>query len=266
MKLLFIGAHPDDCEVFGGGTAALFAASGHQVKFISMTMGDAGHQFLSASELVERRSRESLQAASVLGVSYEILDQHDGMLQPDPDLRMLLIRKIREWEADMVFTHRPNDYHPDHRYTSQIVQDAAYMVMVPAIAPEVPPLRKNPLFLYFEDRFRKPYPFHADLAVGIDEVVELKLLALDAHRSQFYEWLPWVEGKSAEIPVNEEERKKWLRKNYIRQCEEKDRQALSRCYGDERAARFVYAECFEICEYGYQPKENELAEFFPGIF
>ena len=118
------------------GTAALWAQAGHAVKFVCLTNGNAGHHEQSGDALVDRRSQESTIAAHHLGVAYEILDNPDGQLEPTLYNRNLLIAKIREWQADVVVTHRPNDYHPDHRYTSLLVQDAAYLVMVPNIAPE----------------------------------------------------------------------------------------------------------------------------------
>ncbi|MFP4091944.1 MAG: PIG-L deacetylase family protein [Cyclobacteriaceae bacterium] len=265
MNILFIGAHPDDCEVFGGGTAALFVAAGHRVKFISTTNGDAGHHILTDGALVDRRSKESIAAASALGVDYEIFDNHDGMLEPDLKNRLLIIKRIREWQADIVITHRPNDYHPDHRYTSQLVQDAAYMVMVPNLVRETPPLRKNPLFLYFQDHFTKPYPFQPDIVVGIDEVLEQKISALHAHGSQFYEWLPWIEGFIEQVPQEEAERREWLRKTWLHIANKKTRKALQACYGEKKGKKFRYAEAFEICEYGYQPNADEIRDYFPFL-
>jgi len=66
---------------------------------------------------------------------------------------------IRNWNADVVITHRPYDYHPDHRNTAIAVQDAAFLVTVPNVAPDAPALKKNPVFLYSSDRFQKPLPF-----------------------------------------------------------------------------------------------------------
>jgi LmbE family N-acetylglucosaminyl deacetylase len=260
MNILMIGAHPDDCEVFGGGTAALFSAKGHDVKFISVTNGDAGHHELMGEELVARRSKETIEAAQVLGVSYEILDNHDGQLEPTLYNRNLIIQKIREWQADIVITHRLNDYHPDHRYTSQLVQDAAYMVMVPNVVIKAPPLRKNPLFLYFQDHFKKPYPFQPHIAINIEEVYEAKLMALHAHDSQFYEWLPWIEGKLEEVPEDNEKRFQWLKKQWKSKPAKEVRKTLKKYYGDKRGGQIKQAEAFEICEYGRQPVDKEIRE------
>ena len=80
----------------------------------------------------------------ILGIETEVLDNHDGELMPTLENRRTITRLIREWQADIVISHRPNDYHPDHRYTGVLVQDAAYMVTVPFFCPDVPPLDEQP--------------------------------------------------------------------------------------------------------------------------
>ena len=146
LRVIAFGAHPDDCDIRAGGTAAQFAALGHAVKFVSVTNGDAGHQTEGGGALAMRRRAEAMESARRLGVTYEVLDNHDGELLPTVEVRGQIIRRIREWRADIVLAPRPNDYHPDHRYTGVLVQDAAYMVVVPNICPDTPALRKNPAF------------------------------------------------------------------------------------------------------------------------
>lgn len=265
IRVLYIVAHPDDGEVYGGGTAALWTQAGHAVKFISVTNGNAGHHQLSGSALVDRRSQESIVAAQRLGVAYEILDNPDGQLEPTLYNRNLLIGKIREWQADVVVTHRPNDYHPDHRYTSLLVQDAAYLVMVPNLVPEVLPLRKNPVFLYFADHFQKPTPFSPDIAVAIDTVYDQKLEAMHAHTSQFYEWLPWIEGTLEQVPETDTGRLAWLKQRWTRPIDERTRKSLNRWYGVEKGSAVQHTEAFEVCEYGRQPDEAEIRQWFPMI-
>ena len=109
-----------DTLIFGG-TAALFAAMGYAVKFVSVTNGDAGHQSEGGGTLAKRRTAEAQEAGKRLGVTYDVLDNHDGELLPTLDVRLQIIRKIREWNADVVIAPRPNDYHPDHRYTGVLV-------------------------------------------------------------------------------------------------------------------------------------------------
>lgn len=265
VRVIMIGAHPDDCDIKGGGTAALFASMGYAVKFLSVTNGDAGHQLEGGAALARRRAAEANESGKRLGVTYEVLSNHDGELVPDLAVRLQIIRKIREWNADIVIAPRPNDYHPDHRYTGVLVQDASYMVGVPNIASDVPPLKKNPVFLYFRDSFIKPNPFHADIAVDITAVYDKKIAAMDAHQSQFYEWLPWIGGYADKVPKGAEERKKWLEVRSAVPVTPEVRAVLEKFYGEQKASIAKHAEVFEICEYGSQPSEEEIRELFPML-
>ena len=264
LRIIAFGAHPDDCDQRAGGTAAMWAARGHLVKFVSVTNGDAGHQTEGGGALARRRRAEAQEAARRLGIAeYETLDNHDGELLPSLPVREQIIRKIRQWNADLVLGPRPNDYHPDHRYTGVLLQDAAYMVVVPNICPDTPPLRKNPVFLYFQDRFERPNPFRPDVVVAIDSVLEKKILALDAHASQMYEWLPWVEGTLDSVPKEPAARLAWLRTTRSgRPLTGPVRAALGKWYG-ARADSVRDAEAFELCEYGRQPSGQDLRALFP---
>lgn len=265
VRIIMIGAHPDDCDVNSGGTAAIFAKMGYAVKFLSVTNGDAGHQTMKGVALAKRRYAETQEVAKRLGVKYDVLNNHDGLLMPTLEVRMQIIRKIREWNADVVIAPRPNDYHPDHRYTGVLVQDAAYMVSVPNLAPDVPALKKNPVFLYFQDNFQRPNPFRPDIAVDITTVSDQKVFALDAHVSQVYEWLPWIGQYLNEVPAGKAERLKWLATKWIEPITPAIQTSLVKWYGEEKAAQVKFAEAFEICEYGTQPGEAEIRRLFPML-
>jgi len=262
LRVIAFGAHPDDCDIKAGGLAARYTAAGHQVKFVAVTNGDAGHQSQGGGALAMRRRAEAQEAARRIGIQYEVLDNHDGELVPSLDVRHQVIRRIRQWNADIVLAPRPNDYHPDHRYTGVLVQDAAYMVVVPNVCPDTPPLRKNPVFLYFSDRFLRPQQFRADVIVSIDEVVEKKLDMLDAHVSQMYEWLPWVDGELEKVPRSPAERRKWLSKQRFFGPPEGWQEALRKWYGAQ-AGQVRQAEAFELAEYGRRASEEELRKLFP---
>jgi len=263
IRVIAFGAHPDDCDIRAAGTAALFQAAGAAVKFVSVTNGDAGHQTIHGPALAARRLAEAKESARRLGIEYEVLENHDGELLPTLEVRRQVIRLIRQWNADIVLAPRPNDYHPDHRYTGVLVQDAAYMVVVPSLVPEVPALRKNPVFLYYEDNFQRPNPFRLDIAVDIDSVIDKKIDALDSHVSQFYEWLPWVDGKLADVPAGPAERKAWLKQARTRPINPQVRASLIKWYGSEKGTAARYYEAFEICEYGVQPDEGRIRQLFP---
>src|SRR5512143_2743990 len=212
LRIICFGAHPDDCELQAGGVAALWAAKGHKVKLVSTTNGDIGHWREAGGPLAKRRKAEAMKADEILGATCEVLDIHDGELLPTLENRRLITKLIREWKADIVIGPRPNDYHPDHRYTGILLQDAAYMVTVPNVCPDTPSLRKNPVFMYFQDGFQKPNPFSPNVAVSIDDVMDKKIDMTDAHVSQFYEWLAWHEGLLDRVPKDPAARKEWLKK------------------------------------------------------
>jgi LmbE family N-acetylglucosaminyl deacetylase len=164
-----------------------------------------------------------------------------------------------------VLAPRPNDYHPDHRYTGVLVQDAAYMVVVPAVTPDTPALRKNPVFFYYEDGFQRPNPFRPDVAVAIDKVIDQKINALDSHVSQFYEWLPWVDGKLQDVPKDAVNRKTWLKKTRTREINPAVRASLVKWYGAEGGNAVRYYEAFELCEYGAKPDDARIRQLFPML-
>ena len=150
LRIIAFGAHPDDCELREGGAAVKWAALGYHVKFVSCTNGDIGHWNMAGGPLAMRRAAEVKQTSKLLGISHEVLDIHDGELMVTMENRRTICRLIREWKADLVISHRPNDYHPDHRYVGVLVMDAAYMVTVPFFCPDTPYLTKNTVFLFSE--------------------------------------------------------------------------------------------------------------------
>jgi LmbE family N-acetylglucosaminyl deacetylase len=264
LNIIAIGAHPDDCDIKFAGTAAKLVRAGHHVKFLSVTNGDAGHQSIGGGPLAQRRYKETQESARRLGIAeYQVLDNHDGELMPTLEVRKQIIRAIRLWKADIVISPRPNDYHPDHRYTGVLVQDAAYMVVVPNVAPDTPPLEKNPIFLYYQDGFQRPNPFRPDVVVPLDDVWETKISAMDAHVSQFYEWLPWVDRKLDQVPQDPAARKAWLSKQRVQPINDAVRKTLTEELGAEAAAKVKQVESFELCEYGRRPSIEELRKLFP---
>jgi LmbE family N-acetylglucosaminyl deacetylase len=265
LRIIAFGAHPDDCDQRAGGVAAKYAALGHRVRFVAVTNGDAGHQSEGGGALAARRRAEAAEAGRRIGIEYIVLDNHDGELLPTLPVREQIIRQIRQWNADLVLAPRPNDYHPDHRYTGIVVQDAAYMVVVPNVTPDTPALRKNPVFMYFEDNFQKPQPFAPDVAVSIDDVIEKKMDMLDAHVSQMYEWLPWVAGTIDRVPKDARERRRWLAETRAAQPTPAVRSVLAKWYGREKGDAVRNAEAFEICEYGTRPDEPMIRKLFPFL-
>ena len=271
MTVLCVGAHPDDCEFQCSGAAAKWAKRGDRVYYLSVTDGRSGHHLLAPQEVADRRRTEAQRAAAVIGAESRCLGAPDGALMPSLEYRYALIGMVREIKPDVIITNRPNDYHPDHRYTSLLVQDSAYMFMVPHVVPEVPALAYNPVILYSVDRFTFPREIRADVAISIDDVFETKLTMLAAHESQMFEWLPWIERYPDEPPPADrtEERKSWLetyyRRRHVPSTADRFRDSLTERYGRKDGLAVVEAEVFEICEYGTRQTGTDLESIFEGL-
>ena len=265
INVIVFGAHPDDADADAGGTAIKFAQMGHNVMFVSLTNGDAGHFSMGGGALARIRRAEAEEAGRRAGVEYVVLDNHDGELMPTLHVRLQVIRLIRNWKADLVIGPRPNDYHPDHRNCGIVLQDAAYMVIVPNVAPDTPPLKKNPIFLYAQDFFQKPNPFRPDIVVDISDTYEQKIYTMAAHESQHFEWLPWTSGRLDEIPESEDDRLEYLAKYRKIRLTDEVKESLIKWYGKDKSVFVTDAEAFEICEYGRRPSDDEIRKLFPMI-
>lgn len=268
LRILVLGAHPDDADYKAGGTAALWRRLGHEVKFVSVTNGGAGHQSLHGEALVARRRAEAKAAGAVIGVPYEVLDNPDGGLMPTLEARHQIIRLIRAFKPDLLLTHRPNDYHPDHRYTSVLVQDSAYMLTVPAVCPDTPHLQRDPVVLYLSDDFQKPIPFRADIVVDIGPEIDTFIDMLHCHTSQFYEWLPYNGGYAHEVPDNDAARRAWFKERmqrWLRPLADRHREAVVRTYGVDAGHKIEYIEAFEVSEYGSPLDDAARARLFPFL-
>ena len=269
LRLLIIGAHPDDADYAAGGTASHYRRLGHFVHMVSLTNGDAGHHIVQGPDLARRRLAEATAAANQIGATYQIFDIHDGELLPSLENRWKVIHLLRTFNPDLVLTHRPNDYHPDHRYTSQLVQDAAYMVTVPAVLPSVPHLAANPAIAYLPDDFQKPYPLDPAVVVDVGPVIDNLVAMLSCHVSQFFEWLPYNTGTLAQVPADQVGRRAWLeaqtRERLRKQADRFRRQLLSQM-GPELGGAVEYAEAFEACEYGAPLDIRAKERLFPFAF
>jgi LmbE family N-acetylglucosaminyl deacetylase len=210
LRIIAFGAHPDDNELKASGVAALWAAQGHKVKFVSMTNGDIGHFKEAGAPLAIRRLAEVQECARTLGIETEVLDIHDGELMPTLENRKTVARLIRDWQADIVLFHRPNDYHADHRYTGLLVEDAAVLVAAAFFTPDTPPTKKNPIFMYYSDGFEFPYPFKPTIVVGIDEVAEKKWDCIRAMPSQFADADSWGGRTLPNVPGDAKKRQEYI--------------------------------------------------------
>lgn len=274
MRVLMIGAHQDDNEFESGGLASKLIKNGHTVQFLSMCNGCGGHHKLGPKEISERRAKESAKVAELLGIRYDIWDNDDCNLVADLETRKCTIRYIREFNPDLIITHRTNDYMPDHRATGQLVVDASYLLTVPNECPDVPAMRFMPVIMCSEDKFTNPV-FRPDLVVDIDSEAEVKLQIANINVSQVYEWLPYTYGET--VPDGDAERFEWLKgmkitkdttdeeilaapRGYdVRNAKPaaRHRERLIELYGEERGKKIRYAEAYEVCEYG-SPMTEEM--------
>ena len=279
-KILMIGAHQDDNEFCCGGLAAKYVKLGYEVRFLSMCNGCGGHHIMTPGETTACRAAESEKVANLLGITYDVWDYDDCNLVADLPTRKRLIRYIRQFNPDLIITHRTNDYMPDHRATGQLVQDASYLLTVPHECSDVQAMRFMPVIMYNEDRFTQP-PFKADIVIDIDAEIDTKLRIADLNVSQVYEWLPYTHGEEA--PKDKEARLEWLKGMNITSETTDDeimsagrgyavsfakvaarfRNELIKRYGKEKGRKIRYAEAYEISEYGFQPDEEYKKIFFP---
>lgn len=267
-RILILGAHPDDADIKAGGTAAKWCDLGATVRLVSLTDGRAGHQSGYGPDLVRRRRAEADAAAASIGATYEVLDIPDGELDDRLEYRHRLIGLIRSFRPDLVLTHRTTDYHPDHRFTGQLVQDAAYLLTVPAVRPDVPHLAWMPIILTFGDAFRKPCRFEPDVIVDIEDTFDHMIGMLHCHVSQFYEWLPYNAGNLPDVPASDAERRKWLgerMRKRVAAVTNRHRDRVKAAYGEERGSAIQLIEAFEVSEQGAPLDAAARRRLFPFL-
>ena len=268
LRILIIGAHPDDGDIKAGGTAAKWCALGHVVQLVSLTNGQAGHQTMHGPGLASRRRAEAQAAGAVIGATYEVFDQPDGELDDRLEYRHQVIRLVRSFGPDLIITHRSTDYHPDHRFAGLLVQDASYLLTVPAVCPDVPHLASCPVILYFSDAFQKPNRFEPHVVVDIEDEFDHVIKMLHCHQSQFYEWLPYNAGYLDQVPEGDEDRRQWLADRVGRRIQplaDRYRDLIIRTYGPDRGARVRYIDAFEISEYGAPLDARAWTRLFPFL-
>ena len=268
VRLLILGAHPDDAEYHAGGLSAMLRDAGHVVKMVSVTNGDAGHYQLRGQALATTRKAEAQASGAVIGATYEVWDFHDGRLEPTLEVRDRIIREIRTFQPDLVLTHRPNDYHPDHRAVGQAVQDASYMVTVPPIVPDAPALRRDPIVAYLNDLFTKPTPMEPHVVLDVMDRLDTIVRMLACHQSQVFDWLPYNEGRLDEVPRDEAERLAWLRGWYIEKIApfaDRYRNAVVATYGRDRGRAIQCIHVFEVSEYAAPLDDAARQRLFPML-
>ncbi len=280
MKILMIGAHQDDNEFRCGGLAHKYVKMGYEVRFLCLCNGSGGHHIMSPEETVARRAKESQAVAKLLGITYDVWsDQDDCELEVTLETRKRMTRYIRNFNPDLIITHRPNDYHADHRAVGQLVLDASYLLIVPHFCPDTPAMTKTPLIMYNLDAFKYP-PFEANVVIDIDDEIDTKLKIADLNVSQVYEWLPFAKGLT--VPEDPAERFAFLKGMEITadttdeevmaagqgyavryaKVAARFRKELIAKYGEERGSKIRYAEAYMYCEYGAKLDDEAMKKFF----
>ena len=264
LKVMLIGAHPDDVEFRAAGTARKFLEQGAKVEFLVLCNGSKGHHILSPAETAAVRAKEAAAVKEVLGLdAYNIWDVEDCELEVTLENRRRLIRDIRRFAPDIIIGHRNNDYHADHRAAGQLLQDASYMLIVPHDCPDTPAMRRMPVIMYFEDTFKQP-PFAPDVIVDVTSEIDTKVKAADKNVSQVYEWLPYSDCEEA--PTDPAERIEWMWDGVSQDSTDEEvlakphnriparaaktaaryRKELIKRYG-EKGEKIRYAEAFQLC-------------------
>lgn len=265
-KVLLICAHPDDADLLAGGLAMRLRSRGHKIKFIAATNGNKGHYKEDPITLAKRRFEEGMKAADHVGADYDTLNINDGEVWVNEENYRKVMRCIREYAPDLIITHRPNDYHRDHRYVGQLVMDASYMLIVPLAFPEYrTPYRDMPVIAYTYDNFENP-PFTPSVILDITDVYERKALGCMAHESQLLEWLPYTYKMENTLPEEYDFNKRreiveTLIQYVFSSAMSSYRKLVKAGYTDRKVKQI---EAFEICPYGKQPSLKELKELFPG--
>jgi len=181
MDVLAIGAHPDDCELFMGGTLARLADLGYEVAIADLTRGES-----ASRGTPEVRRNEAEQAAMILGVAKRIcLDLGDGQIGLDPKHRVEVIRLLRTERPLLVFAHSPDDRHPDHERAGRLVREACFFAYVEGFDTGQERFRPTALIEFIGNTVGGPPK--PSFAVPIGKTFDRKMKALRAYKSQFYD-------------------------------------------------------------------------------
>ncbi len=268
-RILILGAHPDDADIKAGGCASKWRRLGCEVRLVSVTDGRAGHHLHHGPDLAGRRRAEARAAGAVIGATYDVLDHHDGELLPTLAARWELIRLIRGFHPDLILTHRPNDYHPDHRYTSRAkARTPPTWSRVPAVFCKSRTCNATRSSSISPTTFRsRPVPA-PDRRRDVDDELGRMVDMLHCHVSQFYEWLPYNGGYAADVPADDAARRSWLDERIrrrLRPLADRFRDLVVRTYGEEHGRRVEYVEAFEASEYGAPFDAAARARLFPFV-
>lgn len=186
MRIMAIGAHPDDIEISCAGTLARYKESKNDVAIVCMTDGSKGHTYIEAKELVDLRKKEAENSARIIGTEFFWMGFEDGKLENHVDIRVELLKVIRNFNPDIIITHSINDYISDHRVTSQLVTDAGSWSNVPYLEPRFKATTEVPIIIFMDTL--AGVQFLPERYVDISDVFQIKKKMLMCHKTQD-DWL-----------------------------------------------------------------------------
>lgn len=186
MRVLAVGAHPDDLELLCAGTLAKYASQGHHVIMCHAGIGDKGHFHIPNDELAAIRRKEAQDSASRIGAESVCLGLPDCEMFIDRPTLVLFMDMIREADPDVIITHSPTDYMPDHRVVSQLVYDASFHSTLPNFHTDRP-ANRTVTPVYYMDNLAG-VDFAPTEYVDVSEFIEKKKEMMLCHQSQVV-WL-----------------------------------------------------------------------------
>lgn len=187
MRVLAVGCHPDDIEVSCAGTLAKYKKLGHDVITCHVTNGNMGHVEIMPDELREIRINEAKSAGALIGAEVLTCDLGDLLVyDSDKKQRDMVVDIIRYANPDVIITHNPNDYMPDHVAVSKLVFDAAFTATLPHYYTKEQSISKMTPIYYMDSL--AGVNFMPTEYVDISETIDLKLQMLEMHQSQ----LKWM--------------------------------------------------------------------------
>ncbi len=224
LRVLVLGAHPDDAEWFCGGTLARFAKEGHAVVIAHVSNGNKGSFRYTSEELGKIRRRESIAAAKVVGATSLTCDLPDGEVVVNVEHERRITEIIRQARPDVMIATDPNDYHGDHRAVGEMAAHCTYMATCPLYKTASPFLENLPV-LYYCDTLSS-VNFAPTEFVDITDFIDTKIRMMMAHKSQ----VEWIAARA---------------KANARDFLAEEFKAVAHTRGSQCGVR--YAEAFRIC-------------------
>ena len=228
LRVLALGAHPDDMEWHAGGTLARYARAGHKVFICHSSNGNKGSMRYTSEELAKVRRKESIAAAKVIGATSLTCDIPDAELTVTVENQHRIVEAVRQARPDVVIATDPNDYHGDHRAVGEMAIHCTYVATCPLYKTRSPATKVVPT-LYFCDT-SSGLGFEPTDWVDITDVIGLKKKMMLAHKSQF----SWLADRGRENIVLDE---------FF---------AVARFRGIQCRAK--YAEAFRLCPTAGRPR------------